>query len=61
EMEQNAGLIEQAKSLAELTPVLKQVVSATRAIAQQSLAARDELQGMRDRAQETEAELVKLH
>ncbi len=61
EMEQNAGMIEQAKSLAELTPVLKQVVSATRAIAQQSLAARDELQDMRDRAQETEAELVKLH
>lgn len=61
EMEQNAGLIEQAKSMAELTPVLKQVVSATRAIAQQSLAARDELQGMRERAQVTEVELVKLH
>lgn len=61
EMEQNAGLIEQAKSLAELTPVLKQVVSATRAIARQSLAARDELQGMRERTLATEAELVKLH
>lgn len=61
EMEQNAGLIEQANSLAELTPVLKQVVSATRAIAQQSLAARDELQGMRERTLATEAELVKLH
>jgi diguanylate cyclase len=61
EMEHNAGLIEQAKSLSELTPVLKQVVRATRAIAQQSLATRDELQGMREQAQATEAELVKLH
>lgn len=61
EMEQNAGLIEQARSLSELTPVLKQVVSATRAIAQQSLATRDELHGMRERAQATEAEVAKLH
>jgi diguanylate cyclase len=61
EMEHNASLIEQARSLTELAPVLKQVVSATRTIAQQSLAARDELQGMRERAQATEAELVKLH
>jgi diguanylate cyclase len=61
EMEQNASMIEQARNLAELAPVLKQVVGATRTIAQQSLAARDELQGMRERAQATEAELVKLH
>ena len=61
EMEQDANLIEQAKSLSELTPVLKQMVSATRAIAQKSVAARDELQGMRAQAQATEAELVKLH
>jgi diguanylate cyclase len=61
EMEENASLIEQARNLAELAPVLKQVVGATRTIAQQSLAARDELQGMRERAQATEAELAKLH
>ena len=61
EMEQNAALIEQAKSLAELAPVLKQVVSATRTVAQQALVARDELQGMREKAQATEVELVKLH
>lgn len=60
-MEHNADLLEQAKSLAEFTPLLKQVTHATRAFAQQSLAARDELQGMRERAQETEAELIKLH
>lgn len=61
EMEQHASTIEQAKSLAELTPVLKQVASATRAIAQKSMAARDELQGMRQQALATEVELVKLH
>ncbi len=61
EMELHASQIEQAKSLAELAPVLKQVVGATRAIAQQSLAARDQLQGMRQQAQVTEVELVKLH
>jgi len=32
-MEANARLIEQAKSLEEITPVLKDVVSATRAMA----------------------------
>ncbi|MEO7940014.1 MAG: diguanylate cyclase [Burkholderiaceae bacterium] len=60
-MEQDASLIEQATSLAELAPVLKQMVSATRTIAQQSVAARDELQGMREQAQASEAELIKLH
>jgi diguanylate cyclase len=61
QMEENANLIEQARSLAELTPVLKQVVSATRDMAQQSLSARDELRDMRERAQATEAEIAKLH
>lgn len=61
QMEENASLIEQARSFAELTPVLKKVVSATRGIAQQSLSARDELRGMRERAQATEAEIAKLH
>jgi diguanylate cyclase len=60
-MEENAGLIEQARSLAELAPVLKQVVSATRNIAQQSLSTRDELREMRETAQATAAEIAKLH
>ena len=60
-MEHDAALIEQATSLSELAPVLKQMVSATRAIAQKSVAARDELHGMREHVQATEAELVKLH
>lgn len=61
QMEKNAGLIEQAKSLSELTPVLKQMVTATRDIARSSRSTRDELQGMRERAMGTEAEIVKLH
>ena len=60
-MEENAKLIEQAKSFEELTPVLKEMVSATRTMANDSLSARNELNGMRERAQATEAEIVKLH
>jgi diguanylate cyclase len=61
QMEENAGLIEQARSLSELAPVLKKVVSATRDIAQQSLSTRDELRAMREHAQATAAEIAKLH
>ena len=60
-MEENARLIEQAKTMADIAPVLKEVVGATRTMAHDSLTARDELRGMREKAQTTEAELVKLH
>jgi diguanylate cyclase len=60
-MEANARRIEQAKTLTEIAPVLKEVVSATRSMAHDSLKVRDELRGMREKAQVTEAELVKLH
>jgi len=60
-MEENARLIEQAKTLAEIAPVLKDVVSATRTMAHDSQFARDELRDMREKAHTTEAELVKLH
>lgn len=60
-MEENARLIEQAKTMAEIAPVLKDVVGATRSMAHDSLTARDELRGMREKAQATEAELAKLH
>ncbi len=60
-MEENARLIEKATTLEELTPVLKEVVSATRSMASDSLQARDELRGMRERTQATETEIVKLH
>jgi diguanylate cyclase len=60
-MEEHAKVIEQAKSFEELTPVLKEVVSATRGMAADSLSARNELRGMREHAQATEAEIMKLH
>ncbi len=60
-MEENARLIEQAKTMAEIAPVLKDVVGATRTMAHDSLTARDELRGMREKAHATEAELAKLH
>jgi diguanylate cyclase len=60
-LEENARLIEQAKTMADIAPVLKDVVGATRSMAHDSLTARDELRGMREKAHNTEAELVKLH
>ncbi len=60
-MEETARLIEQATNIEELAPVLKEVVSATRSIAADTLDARNELRGMRERAEATEAEIVKLH
>ncbi|MES2879745.1 MAG: GGDEF domain-containing protein [Pseudomonadota bacterium] len=61
QMEENARLIEQAKTIADIAPVLKDVVGATRSMAHDSLSVRDELRDMREKAQTTEAELVKLH
>jgi diguanylate cyclase len=60
-LEENARQIEQAKSLAEIAPVLKEVVSATRTMAAQSKTSSEQLQSMRDKADQTDAELVKLH
>ncbi|MCY7304712.1 MAG: diguanylate cyclase [Rhodoferax sp.] len=60
-MEESARVIEQAKTIEELSPVLKEVVAATRGMAANTLSARDELRGLRERAEATEAEIVKLH
>ena len=60
-MEEHAKVIEQAKSFEELTPVLKEVVRETRNMATDSLNARNQLSSMREHAQATEAEIMKLH
>ena len=60
-LEENARQIEQAKTLLEIAPVLKEVIGATRNMASQSRTSSDELQTMRDRAIHTDAELIKLH
>ncbi len=60
-LEDSARLIEQAKTLEEIAPVLKDVVGATRTMAKNSHTARDELTSMREQAANTEKELAKLH
>jgi diguanylate cyclase len=57
----NARQIEQAKAIAEIAPVLKNMVAATRNMADQSKLAGEELSAMRTRATETEKELTELH
>ncbi len=60
-LEENARQIEQAKTLEEIAPVLKEVVNATRTMALESQHSSEELQAMRERADQTEAELTRLH
>lgn len=60
-LEESARLIEQARSITDIAPVLKDVVGATRSMANDSQTARSELLNMRKRAEVTEAELSKLH
>jgi diguanylate cyclase len=60
-MEESARLIENAKSIEEIAPVLKEVVGATRTVAKDTVSVRDELQTMREQANSTQAEIAKLH
>lgn len=60
-LEDSARQIEQAKSLEDIAPVLKEVVSATRSMAHESRSKNEELQSIRERALQNEAELAKLH
>ena len=60
-LEESARLIEQAKTIADIAPVLKEVVGTTRNMAQESQLSREQLGAMQERAKQTEAELAKLH
>lgn len=60
-MEESARLMERARSLEEVAPVLKDVISATRGIAVDMARVRDELQGMRDKANAAQAEVERLN
>ena len=60
-MEESMRQLEQARKIEEIAPVLKEVISATRLMSSESTGVRDELRAMREKAQATEAELVKLH
>ena len=60
-MEDSARLIEQAKSIIDLTPVMKDVIGATRTMASDSMMIRDELRGMKEKAQAADDQIAKLH
>lgn len=60
-MEKSARLLEQAKSIEEISPVLKSVIGATRTIASEFESTRDELREMRQKVSASEAEIQKLH
>ena len=61
QLEESARQIEQAKSFADIAPLLREVVGATRNMAHESRTSRDELQTMRSRVSETEGQIAKLH
>jgi diguanylate cyclase len=59
-MEESARKIEQAKSLDEIGPVMKEVVSTTRSIAVEISNTNEELRSMREKVNATQAEIVRL-
>lgn len=61
QMETCVQLLEQARSVEQITPVLKDVVSAARLMAKEARSMRDELRTMRGKAQTTQEELSRLH
>jgi diguanylate cyclase len=60
-MEESMRQIEEAKSLEEIAPILREVIGATRVMTNETSSVRDELKAMREKTQTTEAELIKLH
>jgi diguanylate cyclase len=60
-LESSVKRIEEAKSIEEIAPVLREVISATRAMSEESLQVRDELRSIKARTEATEAELNKLY
>ncbi len=60
-LEESAGRIGQVKRIEELAPLLADVISATRSMADDTAQARDQLKGLQEKVLATEAELVQLH
>ncbi len=60
-IENCARRIEQASTIEELGPVLQEAISATRAMARDTVQSRDELQVMRSKTEEAEQVISKLH
>ena len=60
-IEESARQIEHVKKVEDLAPLLKDVLSATRAMADETTKARDQLQALQATVLATEAELAQLH
>jgi diguanylate cyclase len=60
-MEESARQMGEAKSLEEIGPLMKTVISTTRDIVQEVCGVREELRNMRERVDAAETEVAKLH
>lgn len=60
-IEGSAEKIERIKKVEDLAPLLKEVLSATRQMAEETAGAREQLKSLQDKVLATEAELVQLH
>jgi len=60
-LEESARHIEQIKSIEDLAPLLKDVICATRTMADETASARDQLNSLQVKVLATEAEIAKLH
>lgn len=60
-LEQSALAIAEAKTIEDLAPLLKQVIDATRTMANETGNAREQIEALQTRALASEAELLRLH
>jgi diguanylate cyclase len=60
-IEGSAEKIEHIKKIEDLAPLLKEVLAATREMAEDTAGARDQLKSLQEKVLSTEAELVQLH
>lgn len=60
-LEASAWQIEQARSFADITPLLHDVIAAARGMAEETARSREELTGLQQKVLATEAEIAKLH
>ena len=61
DLEESSRQIAEVRTIEDLTPLLKRVIDATRGMAEDTAAARDQLQELQASALSTNAELVRLH
>ncbi|TRZ97468.1 MAG: GGDEF domain-containing protein [Rhodocyclaceae bacterium] len=60
-IEESARKIENVKKIEELTPLLREVIAATHSMAEETSHTRDQLKGMQEKVESTEAALVRLY